>query len=402
MPQGPNAKYVHKDLRPKSMFAKGSYRTIAIGGDKKMIVGCPKGHWDGRRCGVGMKGKTMLLPNYPNNPGRKMKKRKSKWTVATAPRRVRLMWLAKAQRARKYYARCRARMGLGRHARKAPIVLRGPRTPYTPPVLTPSDTWEGEVEKPVEQVFGPANWLRKNPADGFGYRGSTGGLSDSVSPGARVTFVDHDGKLRSGRAVMRSSSGGWVLNMGGRYGTPAVVDDSNITKVSSPRSRSRNPELLVVSNNPDGRSKSMRRRRRRNTAGRKYPKGMWKKLVKKYGVKGAKRHMGGGTKRRRRRSRRRNTWFGHRRGHAVAARKGWRHRRRRGAKSRRRGRKARGRRRGGRRGSRRATRGKIKYGRKFYSPKTLRNKIGKRRFEKLCKKRGRRANSRRRRFRRRN
>ena len=398
MPQGPNAKYVHKSLRPKSIFARGSFRTVDIGGDKKMIVGCPKGHWDGRRCKVGMKGKTMLLPNYPNNPGRKMKKRRSKWNVRTAPRRVRMMWLKKAQRARKYYARCRSRLGLGRKSK--PIVLRGPRTPYSPPPLTSSDTWEGpELARSVEQTFGPSNWLRKpNPS----------GLSSSVSPGARVTFVDYDGKLRTGRAVMRSSSGGWVLNMGGRYGTPAVVDDSNITKVSSPRSRARNPELLVVSNNPVSkrRNSSMRRRRRKHAAARKYPKGMWKKLVKKYGVKGAKRHVAGGGGGRRRRRRRRNSWHGHRRGHAIAARKGWRHRRRRGKHARRRGRKARGRRRGGRRSRRSSSRsfkGAIKWGGRFWSRAKLKRKIGKRRLSKLLKKRGRRNNpGRRRRFRRRN
>ena len=63
-------------------------------------------------------------------------------------------------------------------------------------------------------------------------------LVDSVRPGDRVTIVDRFGKQRTGRAVMRSSYGGWVLNMGGRYGTPGLADDSNIVKVSK---SSRNP-----------------------------------------------------------------------------------------------------------------------------------------------------------------
>jgi hypothetical protein len=36
-------------------------------------------------------------------------------------------------------------------------------------------------------------------------------LIDSVRPGDRVTILDRFGKERTGRAVMRSASGGWVL-----------------------------------------------------------------------------------------------------------------------------------------------------------------------------------------------
>jgi hypothetical protein len=310
-----------------------------------------------------------------------------KWTVATAPRRVRLQWLKKAQKMRRYYARCRAKLGIPKH-RAVPLTTR--HTEYTiprrssltttaAPTLTAADLWEGPDEKPVH---GPANWLRK----------TNSGMSEKVQPGARVSFVDHDGKIRTGRAVMRSSSGGWVLNMGGRYGTPAVVDDSSITRVSS-RPRAKNPELLVVSNNPQRRKSTMRRRK--STP--------WSRLVKKYGVKGAKKHYhkGGGGGRRRRR---RNSWRGHRAGHRRAALKGWRKRRRGG-------RKARGHRRGhrrGRRGGRRSRKsssrpfkGAVKYQGRYWRKKTLKNKIGKRRLARLLTKRGRRSN-RRRRFRRRN
>lgn len=373
-----------------------------------------------------------------------------KWTFATASRRVRLQWLKKAQKMRRYYARCRAKLGIPKH-RAVPLTTRHteytiPRRPAEPAQLTASDLWEGPAETPVH---GPANWLKKpNPwatysrydlpsqkdyelvgsdltherakkfvskaerrapsrfamyhkmgqkvprSIYYGAKPPRGamtpnpGMSSQIKPGARVSFVDHDGKIRTGRAVMPSSSGGWVLNMGGRYGTPAVVDDSNITRVSS-RPRAKNPELLVVSNNPQRRKSAMRRRRLTP----------WMRLVKKYGVKGAKRHYHKGGRHHRRR-RRRNSWHGHRAAHRRAARKGWRKRRRGGHRARRR-RGGRRRGRGGRRkSSSRPFKGAVKWGGRYWRKKTLRGKIGKRRLSKLLRKRGRRAN--RRRFRRRN
>lgn len=55
-------------------------------------------------------------------------------------------------------------------------------------------------------------------------------LSALIGPRDRVTFVDRFGKERTGTAVMLGPAG-WVLNMGGRHGTPAVVTDDIITKV---------------------------------------------------------------------------------------------------------------------------------------------------------------------------
>lgn len=61
-------------------------------------------------------------------------------------------------------------------------------------------------------------------------------LIDLVKPGSRVTIVDRFGKQRSGRAVMPCSAGGWVLNMGGRHGTPGIADDTNTVRVRAPKS----------------------------------------------------------------------------------------------------------------------------------------------------------------------
>ena len=60
--------------------------------------------------------------------------------------------------------------------------------------------------------------------------GGTRTLVDTISAGSRVTIVDRFGKQRTGRAVMRGPHG-WVLNMGGRHGTPAIASADNVVSV---------------------------------------------------------------------------------------------------------------------------------------------------------------------------
>lgn len=55
-------------------------------------------------------------------------------------------------------------------------------------------------------------------------------LVDAIRPGSRVTIVDRFGTKRTGRAVMRGPYG-WVLNMGGRHGTPGIATDDNVVAV---------------------------------------------------------------------------------------------------------------------------------------------------------------------------
>jgi hypothetical protein len=55
-------------------------------------------------------------------------------------------------------------------------------------------------------------------------------IVDMIHPGDRVTIMTPQGQRRTGRAVMRGPAG-WVLNMGGRYGTPAIADERNIVAV---------------------------------------------------------------------------------------------------------------------------------------------------------------------------
>lgn len=61
-------------------------------------------------------------------------------------------------------------------------------------------------------------------------------LYDAIRHGDRVTIVNRFGQQRTGRAVMLGPAG-WVLNMGGPHGTPAIASPENITRV-----RSSNPE----------------------------------------------------------------------------------------------------------------------------------------------------------------
>lgn len=64
-------------------------------------------------------------------------------------------------------------------------------------------------------------------------------LVNSIKTGDRVTIlvpngIGRDGqewKEKSGRAVMRGPYG-WVLNMGGRYGTPGIASERSIVRVT--------------------------------------------------------------------------------------------------------------------------------------------------------------------------
>jgi hypothetical protein len=59
-------------------------------------------------------------------------------------------------------------------------------------------------------------------------------LLDSIRPGDRVTILVHSGgtcwRGRTGKALMRGTHG-WMLDMGGRYGTPGVATVENLVSV---------------------------------------------------------------------------------------------------------------------------------------------------------------------------
>jgi len=58
-------------------------------------------------------------------------------------------------------------------------------------------------------------------------------LFDQIKAGSRVTIVTPQGQKRTGRAVMYNRQyDTWVLNMGGKHGTPGIASDKNVVKVS--------------------------------------------------------------------------------------------------------------------------------------------------------------------------
>lgn len=65
----------------------------------------------------------------------------------------------------------------------------------------------------------------------------------AIRPGDRVTIVDRFGKKHTGRAVICERDH-CVLNMGGRYGTPAVATDENIVGVKP--TRGKNPRRVTT------------------------------------------------------------------------------------------------------------------------------------------------------------
>ena len=83
----------------------------------------------------------------------------------------------------------------------------------------------------------------------FGPTPDAPGLLGQIRHGDRVTIVDRFGKESTGRAVMRSDpryGPGWVLNMGGKHGTPGIATEANIIRVSKAGAK-RNPEEKLKS-----------------------------------------------------------------------------------------------------------------------------------------------------------
>ena len=64
-------------------------------------------------------------------------------------------------------------------------------------------------------------------------------LIADIRAGDVVTIIDRFQREHTGRAVMPSQHGGWVLNMGGRHGIPAIADYTNIVRVTRPKERRR-------------------------------------------------------------------------------------------------------------------------------------------------------------------
>lgn len=71
-------------------------------------------------------------------------------------------------------------------------------------------------------------------------RSTNPNIVEAIRAGDRVTILTPHGNKLTGRAVMRSATGGWVLNLGGRHGTPGLADEENIVAVKPSK---RNPDV---------------------------------------------------------------------------------------------------------------------------------------------------------------
>lgn len=105
--------------------------------------------------------------------------------------------------------------------------------------LDPMATWEeGEIDLQDDP--------RKHPSEGSMIPGledrlasaaheamlkkTASDILQAIHRGDRVTIVNRFGQESTGTAVMKGPAG-WVLNMGGAHGTPAIATDENIVKV---------------------------------------------------------------------------------------------------------------------------------------------------------------------------
>jgi hypothetical protein len=53
---------------------------------------------------------------------------------------------------------------------------------------------------------------------------------NDIKPGSQVTLRTEQGRELTGRAMMKGPAG-WVLNLGGPYGTPGIVDQENFVRI---------------------------------------------------------------------------------------------------------------------------------------------------------------------------
>ena len=79
-------------------------------------------------------------------------------------------------------------------------------------------------------------WLKKNK-NAFGTHSGLPdyfhrkNLFDFITNGSQVAIQTPHGSLLQGRAVMKGPAG-WVLNLGGSYGTPGIANEENVIWVS--------------------------------------------------------------------------------------------------------------------------------------------------------------------------
>jgi hypothetical protein len=68
-------------------------------------------------------------------------------------------------------------------------------------------------------------------------------LHAQVSAGDKITIVNRFGQTSTGRVVMRNAYG-FVLNMGGKHGTPGIATPENIVKITKASEKVRANSVL--------------------------------------------------------------------------------------------------------------------------------------------------------------
>lgn len=71
---------------------------------------------------------------------------------------------------------------------------------------------------------------RKIEVEVVGHETIQVGIVDMIRNGDRVTIETRHGNSVSGVATMRGPAG-WVINTGGRHGTPAIASERNVVSI---------------------------------------------------------------------------------------------------------------------------------------------------------------------------
>ena len=66
-------------------------------------------------------------------------------------------------------------------------------------------------------------------------------MFEDIMVGDSITMSTPQGQLLNGKAVMKGPYG-WVINVGGRHGTPRVVHENNFIKMR--KGKNRKPDFL--------------------------------------------------------------------------------------------------------------------------------------------------------------
>ncbi len=66
-------------------------------------------------------------------------------------------------------------------------------------------------------------------------------MFEDIMVGDSITMSTPQGQLLNGKAVMKGPYG-WVINVGGRHGTPRVVHENNFVKMR--KGKNRRPDAL--------------------------------------------------------------------------------------------------------------------------------------------------------------